>query len=288
MRIQLASLQCIPPRGRPRPKIECNSQQERAPTRERERGLRWCGKRASERISFLSSASLPPFPMDGGLARSLAAFAFGNRRRRSPRVVLARVPANLVVLDHLPPLPGMEEEGRHRPTASVVLSVPPRMDGRAPATSLSGASPALLPAEGRGRSVSREGERGRGSLSRPAFHHHSSGDLRGARSETTSSRIQRERAVDQHSRKRPASRVPIRPRVGLSSSASPPPPRAKRSLALQDPPPRPRSHAPSPLLFSPLLPSLFPLLSSLFLAAPSPPPLLPSLLRRSPGTDERA
>ena len=197
-------------------------------------------------------------------------------------VVLARVPANLVVLDHLP----LYQEWRRRadtdrPPAWFCLSHRGWTGGRAPTTSLSGASPALPPAGQGPRPVSPK--RGVERKRLPPFRgrpfiiilavtsvERGPKRLRQGFSTSGGSTLKKEAGLPSPY----SSSV-----VGIPSSASPPS-QAKRSPALQDPPPRPQSHAPSPLSSSPS--PFFPFLGRTLSSSP------PSLLRRSPGTDERA
>ena len=163
MKIQLTSPQCIPPwpaASEDRVQLATGTS---AAEREREsEGLRWCGKRASGRAhSFLPPPSLP----FRWRPRSRAAFAFGNLRRRSrrPRTCSSQ-------LGGLGPSPQQREWRRADTERQRGRSVCPTEDGRAgatpgtPTTSLSGASPALLPARQGPRPVSPKRGRGRKRL----------------------------------------------------------------------------------------------------------------------------
>ena len=156
MKFQLASLQCIH-RGRPRPRIECNSQQERALTRDRERGLRWCGKRASAH-SFLPPPSLPFRWRPRSLARSLCLWQPPPPPLSSSSHVFQPTWWSWTISPST-----RNGGGGQTPTDRQRGSVCPTEDGRAGVLQRPRCREPRLPfrppAEGRGRSVSRERKR---------------------------------------------------------------------------------------------------------------------------------
>ena len=255
-------------------------------------------RQTSRRVSAAAAAATARALLSSSLSDGLA--AFGRRRRRRHRTCSSQLGG----LEPSPPLSlplslptGME--GTQTPPAWSV-SVPPRTAGAAHARNSLNAHrhccEARLP--GRGRSVSREGER-KSSVppafppsfrSRPFIIIILAATSEERRASETVRRLLASKS-DRHSRKKKRSAgerpreaaLPLRPRFPRGPSSSTSSPTELRGRA-------PRSSPTASIARPSPSPSPFSFLSSLFLAAPSPPPLLLllSLLRRSPGTNERA